>query len=490
MLNYSKTKIFYYVPFVGNKKEILAREKENILQYPKLPHIIDLQKKYPTFSVDLADILFGKADDVLFGKFTNCFDFETDNSEIMYDKFTPSFVDEFTKKLECAFFRTDTASNEETVDENNFITGLNSNGEKTVIGKNFSNVDENSNFHNYCSDENFNEENCYFGKKCNDKYCNIEKKINDEKRFKLNLKEFKYLLGQYYFRNKNFDTILLVKKSELSLKITFNFNYYTAYELLLKFRIPTIASFQVIGHILHLNLTKEHKSYLETIGELFLRKTKNIKTVITKTESINNTFRNFNYLLLAGEDNLTTIHIENNTKFYIDYKNVYWNSKLQAERKNLINSFSAGDTVADVFCGAGPITIQALKAGHVVYCNDLNPVAIFCLKKSVEMNKLHDPFSYNLDAKEFIENLIVKNFVIDHFVMNLPEIGVEYIKYLKSYKNSFILHCYYFCKVDTCPVDKLKSYCWFSNDKSNLRYIRKVSPKKDMWKLTIKINRD
>ncbi|KAM0675806.1 hypothetical protein GVAV_000581 [Gurleya vavrai] len=288
----------------------------------------------------------------------------------------------------------------------------------------------------------------------------------------------------------NENLIILVKKSSKNIKIILNYNYFTACELLQIFKIPVIAAFQNIGHILHLNLKKEHDPFKKTIGELYYDKIKNIKTVITKTETINNEFRNLNYELLAGEDNLITIHIENNIKFYIDYANVYWNSKLQNERQILMKNFKTNETIADIFCGAGPIGIQAAIKSKFVYCNDLNPKAIECLKKSLVLNEIKNIKTFNLDARNFIEYITYNNIHIDHFIMNLPELGISYIKFLKETKNDFNLHCYFFAKTDENVIAKIQTFCYFEVKSNNLKFIRKVSPKKDMWKLTIFVEKN
>ncbi|KAM0678741.1 tRNA(m(1)G37)methyltransferase [Binucleata daphniae] len=285
--------------------------------------------------------------------------------------------------------------------------------------------------------------------------------------------------------NKNYSCILIVKNSENFVKITYKYEYYTAAEILDIYNIPKIVSFQTIGHILHLNLREEHTMYKKLIGELFLDKTKNIKTVVTKSNNIQNVYRNIDYELLAGEDDLITIHTENNTKFYIDYKNVYWNGKLQSERKMLLNSIKKNETIADVFCGAGPITVQAIKKGIKVYCNDLNPDAIKCIKKSVDINKINSPMIYNLDANDFLTHIIKQNIKIDHFIMNLPETGLSYINVLQKYQHNFHIHNYFFCNDSDDLLSYVKKNCFFDITNENLRYIRKVSPHKNMYKLTI-----
>ncbi|EQB60442.1 hypothetical protein NAPIS_ORF01986 [Vairimorpha apis BRL 01] len=143
--------------------------------------------------------------------------------------------------------------------------------------------------------------------------------------------------------------------------------------------------------------------------------------------------------------NLSTVHEENECKFYIDLKNVYWSSKLQEERKYLINELPKNKVIIDVFCGVGPLVIPLIKKGYQVYCNDLNKDAIKCLKINIDLNKLHCKNIYNIDAKEFL-------------------------------KFNFLL---FFSKND--PVDEVKNRTGITGGK--IKFIRKVSPCKSVYRL-------
>ena len=70
-------------------------------------------------------------------------------------------------------------------------------------------------------------------------------------------------------------------------------------------KIPT--GFETVGHVAHMNLDEEHMPYKYDIGEVYLRKNPNIKTVITKVGFINNVFRTFDFEVLAGEETYETV---------------------------------------------------------------------------------------------------------------------------------------------------------------------------------------
>lgn len=63
-------------------------------------------------------------------------------------------------------------------------------------------------------------------------------------------------------------------------------------------------------------------------GEVLIDKNPVIKTVVNKTNEIDNTFRNFKMELLAGENNMVTQARENGFTYQFDFSKVYWNPRL------------------------------------------------------------------------------------------------------------------------------------------------------------------
>lgn len=53
-----------------------------------------------------------------------------------------------------------------------------------------------------------------------------------------------------------------------------------------------------------------------------------IKTVVNKTHTIDNTFRNFQMEVLAGEPDFITVAREHGVMYKLDFSKVYWNSRL------------------------------------------------------------------------------------------------------------------------------------------------------------------
>ena len=93
--------------------------------------------------------------------------------------------------------------------------------------------------------------------------------------------------------------------------------------------------------------------------------------------------------------------------FKVDFGEVYWNSRLEAEHKRVIDSIKPGEILCDVMAGIGPFAVPAAKAGRRVYASDLNPQCTRYLRLNARANKVKNLVKcYNLDARAFIRALL------------------------------------------------------------------------------------
>ncbi|KAM0827253.1 hypothetical protein ACQ4PT_068321 [Festuca glaucescens] len=218
-------------------------------------------------------------------------------------------------------------------------------------------------------------------------------------------------------------------------QLTLFYNYWPMNEVLealLPEGIIIPAGFETVGHIAHLNLRDEHLPYKELIAQVVLDKNKpKIRTVVNKTDAIQNDYRTMQLEILAGHDSLVTTVIESGLRFKVDLATVYWNSRLATERQRLVNSiFTSSDVVCDVFSGVGPIAISAAKKVTYVYANDLNPIAVEYLERNIVLNKLERKIEvFNMDARRFVTAIYSSQHVrpITQVVMNLPKDAAEFL---------------------------------------------------------------
>lgn len=272
-------------------------------------------------------------------------------------------------------------------------------------------------------------------------------------------------------------------------------------------------------------------------------KIKQVKTVVNKVNEIDNTYRNFQFEVIGGENNTNVICKENTCSFKFDFANVYWNPRLSTEHERIVALINENDVVYDVFAGVGPFSVPAaIRKKAIVVANDLNPNSYKFLVENYDLNRsntfkqkeatkkrtnlefykiFNDKFeAFNMDGKDFIKN-IIRNHLIKcfksqffnttllnskfHVVMNLPAIAIEF---LNSFNNLFAenqeeikdliinnerlnqfklnVACYCFCKNDE-ELQIIKSNILTNrlavSDNSiqiNNHYVRQVAPNKQM----------
>uniref|UniRef100_UPI00358E2386 tRNA (guanine(37)-N1)-methyltransferase n=1 Tax=Myxine glutinosa TaxID=7769 RepID=UPI00358E2386 len=305
------------------------------------------------------------------------------------------------------------------------------------------------------------------------------------------------------------------------------------------------SGFSRMGHIAHMNLREHQLEYKYLIGQVIMDKNHGIRTVVNKTHTINNTFRNFSMELIAGENDTVTTVKENGISFEFDFATVYWNTRLCTERERLLSRFCFGDTIYDIFAGIGPFSIPAARAGCRVLANDLNPEAYRWLQNNACRNHLRADSprtfkSFNMDAAEFIrgplrQDLIdmitarkekekLEDFVEEkrcvtcHVIMNLPGSAIDYLPCFRGLlyrpglsklgeedsrgveeceeaENVIItVHCYAFSKADDVVDVRMQvgqalglGETWCGGE---VRIVRNVAPAKEMVCISLLLPRE
>jgi tRNA (guanine37-N1)-methyltransferase len=258
------------------------------------------------------------------------------------------------------------------------------------------------------------------------------------------------------------------------------------------------SGYSQVGHIAHLNLREELLPYKKVLGEILLDKVSWAKTVVNKTDSIATEFRSFDMELLAGKDEFVTTMSEQGLTYKLDFKKVFWNSRLGTEHGRIVQKLDSNSVVFDIFAGVGPFALPAAKKGVLkIFANDKNPNSTFYMEENVKLNhiKKESIEIFTLDATDFITQIIGPNLISYaststkpisfHSIMNLPAIAVEFIynfrgllssseitfEKLKSHK--FIIHCHMFVKANADVPQQ-----WYSNEA-----IRLIREKLKLWHL-------
>ncbi|GFG37633.1 hypothetical protein Cfor_03889 [Coptotermes formosanus] len=280
----------------------------------------------------------------------------------------------------------------------------------------------------------------------------------------------------------------------------------------------SLTSYSIIGHIVHVNLRDHLLEYRKVIGEILLDKIKGARTVVNKTDIIDNTYRNFRMEILCGEDCMLVQVRENHCVFEFDFSSVYWNPRLSTEHERITRKVKQGDILYDVFAGVGPFSIPAAKKKCIVLANDLNPESHKWLEHNAKLNKVNKLIqTFNKDGEVFIKEDVRTDMlkrwqngdcqnITMHITMNLPAMAVMFLKVfnglfapeeleLLEIKTFPVVYVYCFAKGDN-PVAiakelveenlgvKLKEALLEISD------VRNVSVKKEMMRVTFLLSKN
>ena len=193
---------------------------------------------------------------------------------------------------------------------------------------------------------------------------------------------------------------------------------------------PVPASFEVVGHLAHLNLRAEHEAFKYTIGRVLLDKNPALRTVVNKTGAIAAAFRTFPMELLAGEPRTQVALRHVGARFVFDFAAVYWNSRLAHEHERVAAALPPRAVVADLFAGVGPFAVPLAMAPRecLVHANDLNPASHAALLENAARNGAAERVrGYNLDARAFVRALADARVPFEYALMNLPADAVAFL---------------------------------------------------------------
>jgi tRNA (guanine37-N1)-methyltransferase len=163
-------------------------------------------------------------------------------------------------------------------------------------------------------------------------------------------------------------------------------------EAILRRLLPDVVEitsrFEQVGHIAHVNLQPHLLPHKYIIGAVLLEKNASlgVRTVVNKTNFIENQFRVLPMEIIAGPDETMVELEENGSKFRFDFREVFWNSRLLNEHRRIVMMCSPGDVVWDMCAGVGPFAIPLARRGCTVYANDLNPACFKFLNQNADLN--------------------------------------------------------------------------------------------------------
>ena len=272
----------------------------------------------------------------------------------------------------------------------------------------------------------------------------IERELIEEEKKELK-KTFKNLRVEYQDR----DWTIIQKRKDL-----FSMLKSSIPEKLHEF-IPK--SFDTIGQLVILEIPEEIAEFENLIGKTILDIHPSITSVFKKMEPISGEFRLRNVELLVGINKSETVYKENKCEFELDIKKVYFSPRLVTEHERVCSLVKKSEIILDMFAGIGPFSILIAKQKKVpVYAVDINPDAIYYLKKNVILNKV-EKFVHPVegDAREVIKSIPDQKF--DRIIMNLPSKASEFLDIaLVALTEGGIVHFYEFTSESDYPEKAIR----------------------------------
>jgi len=165
----------------------------------------------------------------------------------------------------------------------------------------------------------------------------------------------------------------------------------------------------------------------QTLAEAIVKNVPDVKNVFYKSE----TTLPFNAPItpvdgyLIGKENVEQCAIENKLKFHVDWlrgqKTGFFVD--QRENRSLLEKYSYGKSVLNIFCYSGGFSVYALRGGaELVHSVDSSAKAIELTDKNVEINFSGDSrhTSFDEDAFKFLNNLQHNEQKYDLIILDPP----------------------------------------------------------------------
>lgn len=234
-------------------------------------------------------------------------------------------------------------------------------------------------------------------------------------------------------------------------------------------------------------------AFRRRVGNLILSQSPKLKTVLNKTDIVDGTQRIYPIEHLSGVKTTQSWHQEYSVFIYFDIEKTYFNPRLAEEHHRVAGSVKPGEKILDLFCGVGSFSLHAaIRIPCQIIAVDINPFAIYALKKSIIRNNLRG------DINTIIGNslsIFQTKRQFDRIIMNLPQRSIEFLPYaISMLKNGGIITFYQFLSNSENPEIEIQKMIDDKIGKVNFYKMlftkvgREISPSKIQMNIDIQIS--
>ncbi len=200
--------------------------------------------------------------------------------------------------------------------------------------------------------------------------------------------------------------------------------------------LDNMKSYDIIGDVI---IIKENN---RKFANSLLKRHKNVKTILFKSDIHKGKFRTQKLKFLSGKRTKETTYKENNITIKLNLEKVYFSSRLGNERKRVSNLIK-NESVLILFSGVGiyPLVIAKNSKCKEVYGIELNKIAHNYALNNIQLNKLSNKIILiNGDVSKV---KLKKKF--DRILMPLPKSATDFLKdAFKFSRKGTIIHFYIF----------------------------------------------
>ena len=242
-------------------------------------------------------------------------------------------------------------------------------------------------------------------------------------------------------------------------------------------------SYDVIGDIVIVDINEEIIIYKDEIGSALLSLFPSINTVYRKASAVSGELRVREVELLAGEKKCETIHSEHGIRIWVNVCEAYFSPRLGHEHKRIADKILENEIVVDLFTGVGSFPLHITKnVNATVFAVDINKVALKCLEKSMELNKLKGKIALIYGDCRLVTNSLLQ---ADRIIMNLPSKAQEYFDVVcRIIKPGGIVYFYQFVPEEEAEIkmreileEKLREHKFVIKEVLSFQKIRESAPR-------------
>jgi len=198
--------------------------------------------------------------------------------------------------------------------------------------------------------------------------------------------------------------------------------------------LPT--SYDRLGSVIILKVPDGLTHLRDRIGEALMSFHKGV-TGVFHDEGVKEELRLRDLIPMAGDTSTEVVHRENDLRFHLDARRVFFSPRLAYERGRVMEAIRESGNergtslrILDLFAGCGPYSLLIHRdvPEAIITAVDLNPVAVESFMENLQVNRLpvEGVDTHVADAREFLAGLDDGR-EFDVAIMNLPGSAMSFL---------------------------------------------------------------